>query len=125
MGNTRHKGLTSRSRRCLMATQPKVTEKEARALAEQARESGWHKPSFAKELYLGRFRLDLVHPHPRPTAAAAAKAEAFLADLREYCSSLDGSVIEREAQIPDEYVKGLAGLGCFGIKIPQEYGGLG
>jgi alkylation response protein AidB-like acyl-CoA dehydrogenase len=108
-----------------MATQPKVTEKEARALAEQARESGWHKPSFAKELYLGRFRLDLVHPHPRPTAAAAAKAEAFLADLREYCSSLDGSVIEREAQIPDEYVKGLAGLGCFGIKIPQEYGGLG
>lgn len=37
---------------------------------------------------------------------------------------MDGSVIERAAQIPDEYVKGLAELGCFGLKIPSEYGGL-
>ncbi len=45
---------------------PKVTEEEARAVAEEARESGWDKPSFAKELFLGRFRLDLVHPFPPP-----------------------------------------------------------
>ncbi|GAB3486144.1 acyl-CoA dehydrogenase family protein [Amycolatopsis cihanbeyliensis] len=108
-----------------MADQPKVTEKEARAVAEEARESGWQKPSFAKELFLGRFRLDLVHPHPRPTPEAATKAENFLSRLREYCATLDGSVIEREDRIPDDYVKGLAELGCFGIKIPQEYGGLG
>src|SRR3981189_670000 len=108
-----------------MADQPKVTEKEARAVAEEARESGWNKPSFAKELYLGRFRLDLVHPHPQPTPEAAAKATKFLTELRAYCETLDGAVIEREARIPDEYVKGLAELGCFGIKIPEEYGGLG
>jgi alkylation response protein AidB-like acyl-CoA dehydrogenase len=105
--------------------QPKVTEQEARAVAEEARESGWQKPSFAKELYLGRFQLDLVHPHPRPTAAAEAKAERFLTALRAYCETIDGQVIEREAKVPDEYVKGLAELGCFGIKIPEEYGGLG
>ena len=108
-----------------MVDQPKVTEKEARAVAEEARESGWRKPSFAKELYLGRFALDLVHPHPRAEPAAAAKAEAFLSRLREYAGTLDGAVIERESRIPDEYVKGLAELGCFGIKIPEEYGGLG
>ncbi|MEU0514158.1 acyl-CoA dehydrogenase family protein [Amycolatopsis sp. NPDC006125] len=108
-----------------MVDQPKVTEKEARAVAEEARESGWGKPSFAKELYLGRFRLDLVHPHPRAEPAAAKKAEQFLTRLREYAETLDGAVIEREARIPDEYVKGLAELGCFGIKIPEEYGGLG
>ncbi|GHF07356.1 putative acyl-CoA dehydrogenase FadE10 [Amycolatopsis deserti] len=108
-----------------MVDQPKVTEKEARAVAEEARESGWRKPSFAKELYLGRFRLDLVHPHPRAEPAAAAKAEQFLTRLREYAETLDGTVIERESRIPDEYVKGLAELGCFGIKIPEEYGGLG
>ncbi|MFD4193223.1 MULTISPECIES: acyl-CoA dehydrogenase family protein [Amycolatopsis] len=108
-----------------MVDQPKVTEKEARAVAEEARESGWRKPSFAKELYLGRFRLDLVHPHPRAEPAAAKKAEQFLTRLREYAETLDGTVIEREARIPDEYVKGLAELGCFGIKIPEEYGGLG
>ncbi|WP_431929818.1 acyl-CoA dehydrogenase family protein [Amycolatopsis tucumanensis] len=108
-----------------MVDQPKVTEKEARAVAEEARESGWGKPSFAKELYLGRFRLDLVHPHPRAEPAAAKKAEQFLTRLRDYAETLDGAVIEREARIPDEYVKGLAELGCFGIKIPEEYGGLG
>ncbi|HJQ46463.1 MAG TPA: acyl-CoA dehydrogenase family protein [Amycolatopsis sp.] len=108
-----------------MATRTTVTEKEARALAEESREAGWHKPSFAKELYLGRFRLDLVHPHPRATPEDAAKADRFLTALHEYCGTLDSSVIERQAQIPDEYVKGLAALGCFGIKIPEEYGGLG
>jgi alkylation response protein AidB-like acyl-CoA dehydrogenase len=108
-----------------VADQPKVTEKEARAVAEEARESGWSKPSFAKELYLGRFNLDLIHPHPRPTPEAAAKAARFLTELRGFCETLDGAVIEREERIPDEYVKGLAELGCFGIKIPEEYGGLG
>lgn len=44
---------------------PKVTEREARQVAEAAREQDWRKPSFAKELFLGRFRLDLIHPHPQ------------------------------------------------------------
>ncbi|CAM2866018.1 Alkylation response protein AidB-like acyl-CoA dehydrogenase [Prescottella defluvii] len=34
-------------------------------------------------------------------------------------------MIEREARIPDEYVAGLTALGCFGLKVPTEYGGLG
>src|SRR5256885_11418985 len=108
-----------------MATDAQVTEKEARALAEESREKGWARPSFCKELSLGRFRLDLIHPHPKPDAESIEKADKFLARLREYCETLDGTVIEREARIPDEYVKGLAELGCFGIKIPEEYGGLG
>lgn len=108
-----------------MGTSTQVTEQEARAVAEEARESGWVKPSFCKELFLGRFRLDLIHPHPRPEPAAEEKAARFLTRLREYCESLDGAVIEREARIPDEYVKGFAELGCFGVKIPEEYGGLG
>jgi alkylation response protein AidB-like acyl-CoA dehydrogenase len=108
-----------------MATSTHVTEQEARALAEQSRESGWDKPSFCKELFLGRLPLDLIHPHPRPDAAAEARGAAFLNRLHAYCATLDGQLIEREAQIPDEYVAGFAELGCFGIKIPVEYGGLG
>jgi alkylation response protein AidB-like acyl-CoA dehydrogenase len=102
-----------------------VDEKQARAVAEAAREDGWDKPSFCKELFLGRLRLDLIHPHPRPVAVAAARGAEFLERLRAFCAGLDGAVIEREARVPDEYVKGLADLGCFGIKIPPEYGGLG
>ncbi|QBJ96208.1 acyl-CoA dehydrogenase [Rhodococcus sp. ABRD24] len=108
-----------------MAAPTPITEEQARAVAEEARESGWDKPSFAKELFLGRFRLDLVHPFPRPGSADTARTETFLADLERYCRGMDGSVIERDARIPDEYVAGLTTLGCFGLKVPTEYGGLG
>lgn len=104
---------------------PKVTEEEARAVAEEARESGWEKPSFAKELFMGRLRLDLVHPFPRPTPGDVEYMNRFLGELREYCAGLDGQVIETESQIPDDYVRGFAERGCFGLKIPVEYGGLG
>jgi alkylation response protein AidB-like acyl-CoA dehydrogenase len=108
-----------------MAQQAQVTEEQARALAEESRESGWDKPSFAKELFLGRFPLDLIHPFPKPSEEQELRTRAFLDRLRSFLDTIDGSVIERDAQIPDEYVKGLAGLGCFGMKIPTEYGGLG
>ncbi|TQF69004.1 acyl-CoA dehydrogenase [Rhodococcus spelaei] len=108
-----------------MVTPIQVSEEQARAVAEEARESGWDKPSFAKELFLGRFRLDLVHPFPQPAPAEADKTAAFLAKLEQYCASLDGAVIERDARIPDDYVAGLTELGCFGLKVPEEYGGLG
>ncbi|GFG74772.1 acyl-CoA dehydrogenase family protein [Mycobacterium botniense] len=107
-----------------MAQQAQVTEEQARALAEESRETGWEKPSFAKELFLGRFPLELIHPFPRPAGHETARTEAFLAKLREFLDTVDCAVIEREARIPDEYVKGLAELGCFGLKIPSQYGGL-
>src|SRR6476619_7657784 len=108
-----------------MVAPAEVTEEQARAVAEEARESGWDKPSFAKELFLGRLRLDLVHPFPQPPPAEAAKTDRFLAELEKYCATLDGAVIERESRIPDDYVKGFAELGCFGLKVSEEYGGLG
>jgi alkylation response protein AidB-like acyl-CoA dehydrogenase len=107
-----------------MAQQAQVTEEQARALAEESRETGWDKPSFAKELFLGRFPLELIHPFPKPSDSDEERTRAFLDNLSEFLNTVDGSVIERDAQIPDEYVKGLAQLGCFGMKIPSEYGGL-
>ncbi|MGV0747251.1 acyl-CoA dehydrogenase family protein [Mycolicibacter minnesotensis] len=108
-----------------MTQQMQVSEEQARAVAEESRESGWDKPSFAKGLFLGKFPLPLIHPFPRPSDHDGARTEEFLVRLGELLDTMDGAVIERDAQIPDEYVKGLAGLGCFGLKIPAEYGGLG
>jgi alkylation response protein AidB-like acyl-CoA dehydrogenase len=102
-----------------------VSEREARQVAEEARESEWSRPSFAKGLYLGHFDLDLVHPHPRALPEDEARGEAFLAELREVVATIDGSVIEQEAKVPDEYLAALAAIGTFGMKIPREYGGLG
>ncbi|MFD9029869.1 acyl-CoA dehydrogenase family protein [Streptomyces sp. NPDC059567] len=105
---------------------PKVTEREARQVAEAAREQDWRKPSFAKELFLGRFRLDLIHPHPLPSDEDVRRGEAFLAKLRVFCETrIDGRLIEREARIPDEVVTGLKELGALGMKIDPKYGGLG
>jgi alkylation response protein AidB-like acyl-CoA dehydrogenase len=103
-----------------------VGEHEARQVAEEAREAGWQRPSFGKQLFLGDFRLDLIHPHPLPGEEASRAGEEFCARLREFCeTSVSGAQIERDAQIPDEVVKGLAALGAFGMKIAPEYGGLG
>ncbi|MFE1765087.1 acyl-CoA dehydrogenase family protein [Streptomyces angustmyceticus] len=103
-----------------------VSEREARQVAEAAREQDWRKPSFAKELFLGRFRLDLIHPHPTPAVDDVRRGEKFLATLRDFCESeIDGARIEREGQIPDETVQGLKELGAFGMKIDPKYGGLG
>ena len=83
------------------------------------------RPSFAKQLYLGDFDLSLIHPHPRATAEDAVRGDEFLGRLAAYCETLDGLLIEREARVPDEYLRGFADLGVFGLKIPAEYGGLG
>ena len=84
-----------------------VTEAQARQVAEQARESEWALPSFGKQLYLGDFQLGLIHPHPRQSEEARRRGEEFCARLRDFCEiSVNGPLIEREARIPDETVKG-------------------
>lgn len=109
-----------------MTATGEVNERQARQVAEEARETHWHQPSFGKELFLGRLRLDLVHPHPRGQAETTERGEAFLVKLREFCETqIDATVIERDAQIPDKVIRGLKELGAFGMKIGTEYDGLG
>jgi alkylation response protein AidB-like acyl-CoA dehydrogenase len=103
-----------------------VTEKEARQVAEAARETEWKLPSFGKGLFMGDFRLDLIHPQPRLDAAAVEQGETFLAALRAFLESeVDPLQIERDAKIPDHVIDGLKRLGALGMKTPTEYGGLG
>ena len=58
-----------------------VTEQEARAVAEAAREKEWTSPSFLKELFGGNLRLDLIHPYPSPDPEDEARARPFLEQL--------------------------------------------
>jgi alkylation response protein AidB-like acyl-CoA dehydrogenase len=103
-----------------------VSEEHARQVAEEARETAWQRPSFGKELFLGRFRLDLIHPAPVPDPEARAAGEQFLATLEKFCiERIDPAAIERDAKIPDDVIRGLGEIGAFGMKIDREYGGLG
>ena len=105
---------------------PHVTEHEARAVAESARETTWEAPSFVRELFLGKLDLGLIHPWPEPDADEQRRAEPFLATLEQFVrEKVDAERIERDARIPAETIQGLRDIGAFGIKIPTEYGGLG
>ena len=103
-----------------------ASETEARDVAEAARESEWEHPSFVRELFLGRFRLDLIHPHPSVRdAAEEARAKPFMDKLRAFLERVDSEEIDRTGEIPEPLVQELRAMGAFGIKIPTEYGGLG
>jgi alkylation response protein AidB-like acyl-CoA dehydrogenase len=102
-----------------------ATEQEARDVAEAARESDWTEPSFLRELFLGRFRLDLIHPHPPENAVEAENARPFLEKLRAVLERVDSDEIDRTGEISESIVQELRDIGAFGIKIPREYGGLG
>jgi alkylation response protein AidB-like acyl-CoA dehydrogenase len=103
-----------------------VSEKEARDVVEAAREADWKLPSFGKQLFLGDFRLDLIHPQPKLDSEQIDKGERFLTELRAVLASeADPLQIEREAKIPDNVVDALKRIGALGMKVPPQYGGLG
>ncbi|HET8654439.1 MAG TPA: acyl-CoA dehydrogenase family protein, partial [Longimicrobiaceae bacterium] len=103
-----------------------TSEEQSREVAEAARETEWANPSFVRELFLGRFRLDLIHPYPEQTPEDARKTDLFLGKMEAFLKeNVDPEQIDREGKIPDRVVDGLRALGAFGMKIPEEYGGLG
>ena len=111
-----------------MATDPNgahASEAEARDVAESARETEWTHPSFVRELFLGRFRADLIHPHPMEDAAEAERAKPFLTTLRAFLERYDADETDRTGNIRETDVQELRDMGALGIKIPTEYGGLG
>ena len=109
------------------AVEPKrpVSADEAREVAEAAREQEWAAPSFVKDLFLGKLRMDLIHPYPVQDPADAERARPFLEQLERLLRTVDSDRIDREGEIPEAVLRGLKDLGAFGIKIPREYGGLG
>jgi hypothetical protein len=103
-----------------------ISEREARRVAEEAREGEWTLPSFGKDLFLGRLNLDLIHPQPKLDPAACQKGDDFLARLEAFLvEQVDPLAIEREAKIPEHVIDGLKELGALGMKVPERYGGLG
>src|SRR5438309_10023384 len=108
------------------APERKVSAAEAREVAEAAREQEWAAPSFVRDLFLGTFRLDLIHPYPEQDPAEVRRAQPFLEKLERLLrEQVDSDRIDREGEIPDAVIQGLRDPGAFGIKIPREYGGLG
>ena len=75
-------------------------EEEAREIAESARETEWQHSSFVRELFLGRFRLDLIHPHPESDPEEEARAKPFMDKLRAFLERVDSDEIDRTGILP-------------------------
>src|SRR5262245_52594603 len=101
-------------------------KREAMDVAEAARETEWKHPSFGAELFAGRFRPELILPFPVQPEADRHLGDEYLAKVDRFLrEKVDADEIDRTGELPREVVRGLIELGCFGMKIPKEYGGLG
>src|SRR5205823_5368758 len=90
------------------APERKVSAAEAREVAEAAREQEWAAPSFVRDLFLGKFRLDLIHPYPEQDPEEVRRAQPFLEKLERLLrEQVDSDRIDREGEIPDAVIQGL------------------
>ena len=65
------------------ATVPLPSEEESRQIAEQARQTEWEGRGFLRDLFLGKFQLDLIHPFPlRP--AERPEFSRFYDELKRF-----------------------------------------
>lgn len=99
---------------------------EALQVVEAARETEWASPSLVAQLFMGRLRPELVFPYPEQPADDRRVGDAFCAKVAAYLkTAVDPEEVDRTGEFPAGYLDGLVRLGCFGMKIPKEYGGLG
>jgi alkylation response protein AidB-like acyl-CoA dehydrogenase len=107
------------------ATSPETSERESLKVAEASRQQEWAQPSFMRELFLGNFRLDLVHPYPLP-GAERPEFTAFYDEMKRFLrEDVDSVEIDATGEYPEAAIEHLRKMGAFGMKIPKEYGGLG
>jgi alkylation response protein AidB-like acyl-CoA dehydrogenase len=77
-----------------------------------------------REIFLGNFHFEWIFPFPRTDIRP--QASAFLETLKHFLETeVDSEEIDRTGEYPPNVLVGLARLGAFGMKIPEEYGGLG
>jgi alkylation response protein AidB-like acyl-CoA dehydrogenase len=95
-------------------------------LAEESRETRWLHPSFAGEIFQGAFRWEMLHPFPEQDPEDRRIGDEYIETVREVLENfIDPGEVDRTEELPNEALLALAEIGCFGLKIPREYDGLG
>lgn len=101
-------------------------KRESLELAEASREAEWNYPSFVRGLFHGRLLWNLIYPFPISSEADKKIGSEYLEKLKDFLQShLDPNEVDKTGEIPYEAIKGLADLGAFAMKIPEDYDGLG
>lgn len=83
-------------------------------------------PSFGAQLFMGTFNSSMLYPFPEQDPADKKIGDEYIAKISKYITeNIDPLEVDRTGVLPKEYIKGLAELGAFALKIPKEYGGMG
>lgn len=94
--------------------------------AEELLFSGPQEVGFAKELFFGRFLREAIFPYPCPSESERRAGDAAVTEVQRFVTAhIDPAVIDREADIPPETIRGLGEVGVLGATISPEYGGRG
>jgi alkylation response protein AidB-like acyl-CoA dehydrogenase len=103
---------------------PASSAEESRHVAEQARETEWTGKGFLRDVFLGGFPLDFIHPFPVPVDRPEFRK--LCEEMEQFLQKeVDPVAIDESGEYPPAVLDGLRKLGAFGMKIPAEYGGLG
>ncbi|WPU65851.1 acyl-CoA dehydrogenase family protein [Peredibacter starrii] len=94
-------------------------------VAESSRDE-WEKTSFLKDMFMGKFTYDLIHPFPEQNVLKDENFLDFLARYKQFLQDeVDSDLIDREGKIPKQIIDRLKEMKCFALKIGKEYGGHG
>ena len=101
-------------------------DEEEKKLAEELLFSEKKKPSFAKQLFFGKFDHSLIFPYPYSSAEEIERNKEYVDQVAQFSDDhINPAQNDRDAEIPKEVLNGLAALGVLGMTVPKEYSGLG
>src|SRR5438045_1987407 len=84
--------------------------------AEELLFSGPATSGFAKALFRGEFRGDVLFPYPTLPAEERARVDAAVSEVRTFADvHIDAAAIDRQSDIPAGVVEGLSRLGVMGM----------
>src|SRR6476469_264116 len=121
-------GVKEKSKAAPVIDTSKMSAGKAAALelAEASRDPLDERGSFASNLFIGKFDFDRIFPYPAQSEEDRAKGKSFLTELKNYLRDhVDADEIDRTGEIPQKNIDELFAMGAFGVKIPQQYEGLG
>ena len=94
--------------------------------AEELLFSGPETLGLVKGLFFGHFNAKYVFPYPQLPAATQATVDQAVAKMRKFCDErIDPAAIDRNRDIPQAVIDGLAEMGVLGMAAPPEHGGQG
>src|SRR5262245_36337868 len=98
---------------------------DAMEVIEEAREE-IKQPSFGAKLFMGQFDASMLYHFPEQKPEDKQIGDDYIAKLVKYLvETVDPLEVDKTHELPKHFIKGLAELGAFALKIPKKYGGMG